>query len=293
MGQHAFPDEPQHVVLYRERAPEGRIMVMGVDESWNVPVARNAATFAGDCAFPGVDHYTLTLHLSGPPIQRLDAPGGRARRGALSLQVPDSGIVLRAETFEHIAYAHLYIRQSLLDEAGAALNQGRDSLRDFFGRTDMGCNQDVAIYVARTADTADPPSALEMDSRAYLIVLGLLKHANGLSPQGEGVRNYISGPRLTKVLKLIDERMSDALRLSDLASAAGLSPFHFARSFKEQMGETPSRYLMRRRTERARELLQNTSLAISEIALRTGFSSQAHMTTRFRKAYGLTPSRFR
>ena len=59
------------------------------------------------------------------------------------------------------------------------------------------------------------------------------------------------------------------------------------------MGMTPTNYIIERRLERAKELMQETDLPIADIALRSGFSSQSHFTTSFRRFVGVTPSSFR
>ena len=65
------------------------------------------------------------------------------------------------------------------------------------------------------------------------------------------------------------------------------------RAFKQSMGMTPTNYIAERRIEGATKLLQETDLPIAEIALRSGFSSQSHFTTSFRRVAGATPRAFR
>ena len=83
------------------------------------------------------------------------------------------------------------------------------------------------------------------------------------------------------------------MRISDLASVAGLSEFHFSRMFKAASGETPHGFVMRRRVERARQLLADTAQPMIDIALACGFSTQSHFAANFRKLSGVTPRRYR
>jgi transcriptional regulator GlxA family with amidase domain len=81
--------------------------------------------------------------------------------------------------------------------------------------------------------------------------------------------------------------------LATLAGVAGVSSHHFARGFKQSAGVTPHHYLTQKRVERAQDLLGNTDLSLSEIALAVGFSDQSHLARHFRQMLGVTPGQFR
>ena len=72
-----------------------------------------------------------------------------------------------------------------------------------------------------------------------------------------------------------------------------MSPFHLAHVFKEAMGVAPHQYVVRRRVERAKELLADTDLPIAEIALKVGCASQSHFSALFHRVTGLTPQNYR
>jgi AraC-like DNA-binding protein len=98
---------------------------------------------------------------------------------------------------------------------------------------------------------------------------------------------------LLRARDLADARYREALDVPTLASAARLSPAHFSREFRRAFGETPHRYLLTRRLERAAALLRNTDLKVSEICLQVGLRSLGSFTTSFRKAFGLSPAAYR
>lgn len=99
--------------------------------------------------------------------------------------------------------------------------------------------------------------------------------------------------RLQRVLDFIEARLADDISLDDLAGEACLSPFHFSRLFHEATGHSPHRYLVERRIDAARVLLSSREASIAEIALDTGFGSQANFSRSFRKVTGLSPRRYR
>ena len=84
------------------------------------------------------------------------------------------------------------------------------------------------------------------------------------------------------------------LTLEQMAAAAHLSVYHFARQFKAATGLPPHQYVILRRVERARQLLQaGTDLSLAEVALHAGFSDQSQLSHHFKRLVGVTPRRFR
>jgi AraC-like DNA-binding protein len=98
---------------------------------------------------------------------------------------------------------------------------------------------------------------------------------------------------LLRAKDLIDARYREPLDVPALAGAAHLSPAHFSREFRRVFGETPHRYLLTRRLERAAELLRNTDRPVGEICLAVGLRSLGSFTTSFGRAYGLSPTAYR
>ncbi|SEB00046.1 helix-turn-helix domain-containing protein [Rubrimonas cliftonensis] len=96
-----------------------------------------------------------------------------------------------------------------------------------------------------------------------------------------------------RCLELMHARFSEDISLDDLASEARLSPFHFARMFKQSLGVPPRVYLTRLRVEKACELLEQTELSITEIALEVGYSSNQVLARVFLKHMRVSPSDYR
>ena len=109
-----------------------------------------------------------------------------------------------------------------------------------------------------------------------------------------GRRAYLIAPfRLKRAREFIEGHLDRHIGLEDIAAAAGLSPFHFARGFKHATGLAPYRYVVLQRVERAKDLLENTSQSLAEIALACGFATQQHLTEIFRTHTGSPPGRYR
>src|SRR5499433_2046132 len=99
--------------------------------------------------------------------------------------------------------------------------------------------------------------------------------------------------RLRRAIEFMSDNCGRELSLAEIAGAAYLSEFHFARLFKKVTGATPHAYLASLRIEQARRLLAETDLPITEIGARVGYTSQSHFTKIFREATGMTPKAFR
>jgi AraC family transcriptional regulator len=99
--------------------------------------------------------------------------------------------------------------------------------------------------------------------------------------------------RLLRVLKYIDANIGEPITLANLAAAAGLSRMYFAKQFRAATGIRPHEYVLRKRIERAQQLLAAKPAALVDIALSVGFQTQAHFTTVFKKFVGDTPCQWR
>jgi AraC-like DNA-binding protein len=126
----------------------------------------------------------------------------------------------------------------------------------------------------------------------------VLHHENlrdRLNPFGQPPRAVSALPtwRLIRVLRYIEMNIGESITLANLAATAGLSRMYFAKQFRVSTGVRPHEFVLRKRIERAQQLLGATSDSLVEIALSVGFQTQAHFTTVFKKVAGNTPCQFR
>ena len=99
--------------------------------------------------------------------------------------------------------------------------------------------------------------------------------------------------RIRLAVELMQAHLHRDLALEEIASAAHLSPFHFARLFKKLTGATPHAYLASLRAARAQQLLAETDLPVTEVGARVGYMSSSHFARAFRQATGLSPRAYR
>lgn len=104
------------------------------------------------------------------------------------------------------------------------------------------------------------------------------------------LRSGVRHPKLAKTIGLIEEQAGASLTVGRMAREAGVSPRHLLRLFQEQLKETPQRYRLRARLERARGMLMQTDLPVTQVAEACGFASPAHFSRAFRRQFGKPPS---
>lgn len=99
--------------------------------------------------------------------------------------------------------------------------------------------------------------------------------------------------RLLRTRDAMDRGYAAPLDVGGIAAVAHISPAHFSRTFREVFGESPHRYLQRRRVERSMFLLRDTERTITEICIDVGFASLGTFSRTFKSIVGQTPSAYR
>lgn len=131
----------------------------------------------------------------------------------------------------------------------------------------------------------------------YLLVLELfVLLSRALKMEWENsIKN--KSPKLKELIGIsinyIHNNFERDISLGDIAKFVFLSPSYFTRAFKEETGMSPISYLLKVRIERAKELLSDTGLKISDIALSVGFSNQQRFNEMFKKYTSITPLQYR
>jgi AraC family transcriptional regulator len=121
----------------------------------------------------------------------------------------------------------------------------------------------------------------------------LLRHLGAHRRLQRGRDGALPRGRLRTVVEYIEEHLDAGPTLAQMATAVGLNPYHFARQFKAASGLPPHQYVIARRVERAKELLQaGTDVSLAEVALRAGFSDQSQFCRHFKPLLGVTPRQF-
>jgi AraC family transcriptional regulator len=99
--------------------------------------------------------------------------------------------------------------------------------------------------------------------------------------------------QLRQVDEFIEDHLPYVIKISDLAISVRLSNSYFCRAFRCTVGESPREHIVRRRVERAQEMMIATDMPLSQVALDCGFYDQPHLTKIFRRFVGVSPAFWR
>ncbi len=233
----------------------------------------------------------LSLALSGPVAESYDGgPTGRSvvRPGTLGFYPAgvEVGVSRGPGRVIQILQDPLLYR-GLLEEVGCA---GAAAVEPTGAFEDPLVAQIVRSLVLEAE--GGPADRLLVDALGMALAARLTCRFVAWQPPDPGARG-LSRERLRRVLDHVEARLGEDLSLAELAAVACLSPCHFSRCFKRAVGEGPQRYVLRRRVERAREMIRRTDQPLAAIAQALGFADQSHFTNAFRRETGETPARFR
>jgi|SRR5215472_724579 len=253
---------PQPREIHHE-TPHDRHLIMVVMNTANIRFSINGATIHDGVAMPGMFHVT--------------EPGARVSclfRGAhelLHLHVPNALIEEYDRTVPNASapqFAKNALRKDQMVERLARALLAGEQIGGALGGHYAGC-----ISAA--------------------IVMRLLTSAERVAPQARPRIAELARWRLRRAIEFVETNLANPISTSDISTAAGLTRMHFAAQFKAATGLRPHEYLLRRRVERAQEMLVQTGMSVVDVALSVGFQSQSHFTVVFNRFVGRPPHAWR
>jgi AraC-like DNA-binding protein len=158
----------------------------------------------------------------------------------------------------------------------------------FVGLSDPRLAQLADLAVAMS-DAPEPTPELVWEAFGTLLLNRLPSAPSAPAFQRGGLAPW----QVRRTTDFMHSNLGRNIALKELAELVGLSPFHFARAFKQSVGDPPHRYLARRRIERACELLAASELSVIEIAAQLGYEAPGALSRMFRREVGLSPSDYR
>lgn len=223
------------------------------------------------------------------------------RTVASSVAVPTGGLLIYAlersysvhipDPFDAVSFR---VTQAALDEHASRLGHGpaRPLSEPFLAATDdvmLNLSRALLPALARPAEV----SSLFAEHVFDAVVLHLLRSAGGFLPLRARRRSRLSPHQLRMAQDMMLDEIGHDLTAAEIAGTCGLTIDQFNRGFRAATGLPPHRWRLRQRVLRAMELLDRSTLPISEIALSCGFADQSHLTRVFHQQVGLSPAVWR
>lgn len=248
------------------------------------------------CAFESHAHaaYTVTALLAGTLHATVGDNSFELSAGQTTLTNVGENHSARGE---HIEFVSIGIGPALMNEMVTEIGLTRTTANINFRQasvTDVAITK-MAREIAEEVAGVQLGRAAMLDAQVRQLAIHLLR-CHLTVRQSDQIELSRAGPvdrRLRRAIEFMHDNFGRELGLEEIASAAYLSEYHFARLFKQITGVTPHVYLANVRLERARKLLADTALPISQIASMVGYQSQSHFSKMFRSVTGITPRAYR
>jgi AraC family transcriptional regulator len=183
-----------------------------------------------------------------------------------------------------------YVDKLAAEECGSYM-QGVE-IRDNFATRD-GYIEAMAARLLKCLEPESVRNGMYVESLTNQLSLHLLNHYASHGIAGHKFPTKLSQSKLRRAVQYIEDNLHRELALSDIAAALAISPGHFSHAFRQTLGLPPHQYVVQRRIERAKSLLRESDVPISEVANRIGCSSAASFSVLFQRATGMTPRNYR
>lgn len=269
------PFVPESTRVLSSASGDGYIVETGISEE-----------FDGQMTLEG--HF-ISIYLDGHP-SKIDVKGPNGYRTIV--QPPNSLFINPAQNL--FEYKHGFLRWGAVEVSRERVRKALGLQRDLDFAPQHGLVDKALAHVVRglieESQLGHTGGNIFMDGLVTAIATKLAVHS-GLDENILMPGRALSRQRLQRVVEKMEDQLGDQLTVGDLAKEAAMSPAHFAREFKRHLNEAPHAYLVRRRLERARDLLLR-GRPISEIATDCGFWDSGHLTRQFKKRYNITPAEF-
>jgi AraC family transcriptional regulator len=248
----------------------------------------------GECAEGYLTAHLASVHAS--PAYSVEAgwsgaPLEQHRIATGSVTFMPAGVPCRAR-YGYAENVYVLIAPRWFESVRVAAGIGPVSLRPRYGADDPLVCQ-LVLALAEDVRASHPIGLMYGEALGAALVVRIARTHAEPAVRARRTRGGLPPHKLRRVVEYIDGQLEHAITLRALAAVVQLNVFHFIRAFKHSTGASPHQFLVSKRIERARSLLNTTELPVAQIALECGFSNQSHFTAAFHRATGVTPAHFR
>lgn len=249
----------------------------------------------GSASYDKPSHHTLSFYLQGGQDTQRVMNSGNIHGGANKLCLMPKGHRSDWTFSVPFRFFHFYFEQTHLQNFAEQVfdKEGRHiELTEQTYVEDKFINQLVRETILKL-DWDNSTDKLMISHSQQLLLLHLIRQYCHNAPKTVLNSGGLAIFNQRRIVDYIQANLSTSFTLSDLATLANLSDFHFARMFKVSFGCSPHQYVLSQRVEMAKKLLSSHNMPLTDIALSCGFSSQQHLSQQFKQRVGVTPAVFR
>ena len=199
-----------------------------------------------------------------------------------------------AETWARTDGLH-YLSVAISDAALRAACDGISSDVELPGAPKLEDARVLALVAALNAEriAGFPSGRLFLDSVEQALAVALVNNHAVRHYDVRVHRGGLSPARLRRITELVHADIEGELSLDKMAETAGLSTAYFSQMFRKSTGESPHQFVLRRRVERAKEMLRASEARVLDVAVACGFKTQQHFARIFRHICGISPTDYR
>lgn len=189
---------------------------------------------------------------------------------------------------------HIHLQQESIEQVAKAseMDTKQIDLANHFRKQDLQL-QHIAMLFLAELQSGGIMGRLYIESLTQALIIHLLRHYSEVAQIVTPENRSLTSNQLQQAIDYIHAHLDLDLSLSQIAKVINISPTYFASLFKRATGNSPHQYVIQQRVERAKLMLSKTDMAIADIALQVGFSSQSHLTQQFKRLTGMTPKQIR
>ncbi|MBY3422502.1 helix-turn-helix domain-containing protein [Rhizobium laguerreae] len=274
----------------------------GISSSWPISVALwDAPNGFNTSARPDQQPcHVIALRLSGSLVQRIGSGAGKPERlRPHGFSIHPARQELRFVASSAIRFAHLYVGDRFLRDISGITAQAVSEDNplvptDRVMYVDAEMSGQLDSYLRRAFEQRDPPTKLEMESRANLIALRLLRYrATRSQAAARSSGSELAPWQVRRICSYLEENINRTVRLDELSDMFGISHEHLCRAFHNAIGKPPGQWQLQKRMEAACHLLASSEATLTSIAQDVGYTGQSAFGNAFREAFGVSPGQYR
>jgi AraC-like DNA-binding protein len=309
-----FPPSPVEVVINVD-CDDQTVAGIPREQTWRTPptlgigLTRPSKGLASRWTDPGPashetqtsalpDHYTVALAMRRTNAS-ISVGGGAIHSGDIASgmsHVTSPGEPVSATFRLPCDFIHLFLPKSLMEKCCAELGVSDEADPPRFPpHFQRSAAVEQLIRSLATIPPGEPATAQLYIEGVSLAVAAQLLLAHRQPARAEDKPKIPPLPkwRLKRALDFIEANIAEPITLPALAESAGLTRMYFAAQFRTATGLRPHEFVLRRRIERAQDMLLTSNITLMDASFNTGFQTQAHFTTVFKKLVGQTPNQWR